>query len=57
MTPLKGLVCPSYKVNGVSEFLVKVTVVAGEPVEVQVRVEAEDPGVRPVMVGTAGGQY
>ena len=56
MTPSKGIVCPSYKVNGVSEFLVKVTLVAGEPVEVQVRVEAEDPGVRPVMVSGAGGR-
>ena len=45
---------PSLRGPTVVPSLTKVTVVAGEPVEVQVRVEDEDPGVNTrglVMVG------
>ena len=57
MTPLSVADSPSLK--GPIEVLplLKVTVDAGEPVEVQVRVEGEDPRVRLVMVGGAGGRY
>ena len=50
---------PSLNGPTVVPSLVKVTVVATEPVEVQVRVEDMDPGVnvRLVMLGAAGEKY
>ena len=57
MTPLSVADSPSLKGSIEVPPLLKVTVVAGEPVEVQVRVEGEDPGVRLVMVGAAGGRH
>ena len=38
-------------------FLIQVTLVAGEPVEIQVRVEDMDPRVTDVMLGVAGEEY
>ena len=56
MTPLSVADSPSLK--GPIEVLplLKVTVVAGEPVEVQIR-EDEGPMVRLLTVGGAGGRY
>ena len=59
MTPLTVIDSPS--LNGPTVLvpsLVKVTLVAGEPEEVQVKVEEEDPGVytRLVILGGAEGR-
>ena len=56
MTPLTVADSPSLKGPIEVLLLVKVTVEAGEPVEVQIR-EGEDPTVRLVMVGGAGGKH
>ena len=59
MAPSNSIDSPSLNVPTVASSLMKVTVVATEPVEVQVRVEDEDPGVniRLVMLGVAGEKY
>ena len=59
MAPSNSIDSPSLRGPTVVSSLVKVTVVATEPVEVQVRVEDMDPGVntRLVMLGTAGEKY
>ena len=57
MTPSIIVDSPSLKVTTVVLSLERVTVVAGEPAEVQVRVEDEDPRVNTrglVMEGGAG---
>ena len=60
MTPPKSIDSPSLKgPTVVVPSLMKVTVVATEPVEVHVRVEDENPGVNTselVMVGAAKGR-
>ena len=59
MAPSNSINSPSLNGPTVVSSLVKVAVVATEPVEVQVRVEDEAPGenVRLVMLGTAGEKY
>ena len=59
MAPSNSIDSPSHNGPTVVSSLVKVTVVATEPVEVQVRVEDEAPGVnvRLVMLGTAAEKY
>ena len=59
MAPSSSIDSPSLNGPTVVSSLVKVTVVATEPVEVQVRVEDMDPGVnvRLVMLGVAGEKY
>ena len=59
MAPSNSIDSPSLNVPTVVSSLVKVTVVATEPVEMQVRVENEFSGVnvRLAMLGTAGEKY
>ena len=55
MTPPTVIDSPSLKVTSISPgVLNKVTLVAGEPVEVQVRVEDKDPGVNFRGLGMVG---
>ena len=59
MAPSNSIDSPSLNVPTVVSSLAKVTVVATEPVEMQVRVEDEAPreNVRLAMLGTAGEKY
>ena len=59
IAPSNSIDSPSLNGPTVVSSLVKVTVVATEPVVVQVRVEDMDPGVnnRLVMLGVAGEKY